>query len=256
MPFIPYEGLTSSPSSIESDPSPRQRMLRYRLTGVPAELVPASADRPWMSALQTTFANRCLPMRIANQDGWFVLNPCSIRLLWNGGPLQEDLQIDILDGLKTPALSHFGYGIVTFWIPYLFRTPPGYNMHVRGPVNFCKDGICALNALVETDWAMASFPMSWKLTRPGLPIRFEKGEPICMISPVKRGSTETFDPELLPLASNETLAAGHQGWASSRKAITKVSATQTHPRSGKSTISSESTRGRKRRFRSIRFGYG
>jgi hypothetical protein len=189
----------------------------FRLPGIPAGLVPAQADRPWMNAFGTAFANRCLPMRIANQDGWFVLNSCAIQVTWNGGAHQKDISIEILDGLTTPVLSHFGHGVITWWIPYLFRTPPGYNMHVRGPVNFCKDGISPLSAIVETDWAVASFPMSWKITRAGHPIRFERDEPICMISPVLRGSTESFVPELLPIETDAYSAAGHEGWSRSRK---------------------------------------
>ncbi|SNS72221.1 hypothetical protein SAMN05421770_10267 [Granulicella rosea] len=209
-------GSTTEPS-MRDDQSGRLPLIAYPLTGIPAKLVPATADRPWMSAFNTTFANRCLPMRIANQDGWFVLNPTPISILWNGGNKQEDITITVLDGTHTPALSHFGHGIVTWWIPYLFRTPPGYNMYVRGPVNYPKDGICALHAIVETDWAVASFPMSWKLTRPGLPIRFDRDEPICMVSPVRRGETESFDPQLLPITADMHSQAGHAGWSESRR---------------------------------------
>src|SRR3712207_8402233 len=35
-----------------------------------------------------------------------------------------------------PARSHFGSGILTWNLPFLFRTPPGYNLHVRGPANW------------------------------------------------------------------------------------------------------------------------
>jgi hypothetical protein len=37
------------------------------------------------------------------------------------------------------AISHFGSGILTWNVPYLFRTPPGYNLLVRGPANWPKD---------------------------------------------------------------------------------------------------------------------
>ena len=38
--------------------------------------------------------------------------------------------------------SHFGNGILTWHLPMLFRTPPGYNLSVRGPANYPKDAVC------------------------------------------------------------------------------------------------------------------
>ena len=43
-----------------------------------------------------------------------------------------------------PMSSHFGYGILTWTLPYLFRTPPDWNLLARGPSNLPKDGIQAL----------------------------------------------------------------------------------------------------------------
>ena len=193
------------------------RLIAYRTKGIGMALVPAKADRPWMTAGKTTFANRCLPMRIANQHGWFVLNPSSITITWNGGVGQRDLKVESSDGRPIAAMSHFGHGVLTWWLPYLFRTPAGYNMHVRGPVNFCKDGIIALDAIVETDWAVASFPMSWRVTRIGMPIRFEEGEPICMISPIPRSMLERCEPVVKSLDDAPSLQAKFQTWSASRK---------------------------------------
>lgn len=193
-------------------------IVAYRTKGVPLKIVPATADRPWMGAFETAFANRCLPMRIANQAGWFLLNPAPVEIFWNGGRKQHDLKVRTLTNSKVcAALSHFGHGIVTWWLPYLFRTPPGFNMHVRGPVNFCKDGIIPLEGVVETDWSVASFPMSWKVTRVGAPIRFEEGEPICMISPLSRGDIEAFRPEIRDLECNPELERNFWLWSDSRK---------------------------------------
>ena len=81
-------------------------------------------------------------------------------------------------------MSTFGSGILTFTIGYLFRTAPGYNLHVRGPANSPKDGIVALEGVVESDWTEAAFTMNWKVTRPNHPVVFEENEPIAMISPL------------------------------------------------------------------------
>ncbi len=68
-----------------------------------------------------------------------------------------------------PATSMFGHGILTFHIPFLVRTHPGYNLLVRGPANMPRDGVSPLEGIVETDWAVATFTMSWQLTLSGHP---------------------------------------------------------------------------------------
>ena len=153
----------------------------------------------------------------ANQSGWLLLNPREIAVTWNGKDDLDALTIEQAEG-GPPAMarSHFGCGILTFTIPYLFRTPPGYNLHVRGPANSPKDGIQALEGIVETDWSEATFTMNWKLTRPGHRVVFEEGEPIAMVVPVRRGELEQFRPEIRPLSDDPSLEAGYRAWVRSR----------------------------------------
>ena len=109
----------------------------------------ASAHREWMDATEHSFANRCLPLKMANQAGWVVLNDRGIKATWNGGSNATDLTIsyskrNLLENISTKEMnvvSHFGLGILTWRIPYLFRTPAGYNLFVRGPSNSWKDGV-------------------------------------------------------------------------------------------------------------------
>jgi LPS sulfotransferase NodH len=191
-------------------------LIAYPLVPDPPPLVKAARERGWMEATSVKFAYRCLPMVIANQSGWFIPNPQKIVVTWNGGPDTGAMKIDRLGPGKTCAVSLFGHGILTFTIGYLFRTPPGYNLHVRGPVNSPKDGIVALEGIVESDWTEATFTMNWKVTRPNHPLVFEKDEPIAMISPLRRGEVEQFRPELRNLSENPELAALHAEWARSR----------------------------------------
>jgi hypothetical protein len=138
---------------------------------------------------------------------------------WNGGPDTGALKIDFLSGDgQRNAVSLFGVGILTFTIGYLFRTPPGYNLYVRGPANMPKDGITALEGIVESDWTEATFTMNWKVTRPNHPLVFEENEPIAMVSPIKRGEIESFRPELRALNEDPDLAVLHAEWARSRAA--------------------------------------
>ncbi len=194
---------------------PARPLIGY-ITGDNApQIAPASANRAWMTAQSEAdkgWPSRCLPMLIANQSGWELRNQCAFTVIW----IAQDDGIDVLIepdeylANQLLPLSHFGNGILTWRLPMLFRTPPGYNLLVRGPANYPKDGVCPLEGIVESDWASASFSMSWKLTRKFLPVRFEVGEPICMIVPQRRAELEEFAPELRRLESDEDLQRKHQ----------------------------------------------
>jgi hypothetical protein len=171
-----------------------------------------------MDATDERYAYRCLPLLMANQAGWLILNDRAVECLWDGTRQLSGVRFRRPD--KKPPVgsitSHFGEGIVTWHIPYLFRTPPGYNLLVRGPANWPKDGIQPLEGLVETDWSSASFTMNWKITRARRWVRFDAGEPICMIVPQRRGELEAFHTEVRELAADPELEAAHRRWSESR----------------------------------------
>lgn len=196
-------------------------LIAYRTSPQLAmRLVPAPSARAWMNATRDRFANRCLPLLIANEAGWFLCTVHSLRVVWNGGAELSDLTIECLAGPDpSPAVSHFGHGILTWQIPFLFRTPPGYNLVVRGPSNWPKDGASPLDGIVETDWAAATFTMNWKLTRKNFPVTFDADEPIGMIFPQRRAELEQFVPEIRDLDSDAEEAARHRSWAASRAAF-------------------------------------
>ena len=126
---------------------------------------PAPVEREWMEE-KRRFAYRCLPLTIANQCGWIIRNPTSFTAFWNGGSEISDLKVDFNDKPSvgknaslednygssvvtvsaslsesnsessdsnredTRISSHFGFGVVTFSLPCLFRTPRGVNLWV------------------------------------------------------------------------------------------------------------------------------
>lgn len=197
-------------------------MIAYLLTDGPAmPLVPAAAGRAWMDATIAHNANRCLPMLMANQSGWLLLNTQPLTVTWNGGPAPSDLTVELHGdhggSMLFPPKGHFGYGILSWTAPYLFRTPPGYNLLVRGPANLPKDGVSPLEGIVEADWHDGFFAMSWKVTRPHTPITFEHGEPICQLMPVRRGELETFWPRLQPIEDDAETLRRYDAWTASRR---------------------------------------
>ena len=49
-------------------------LIAYRKEEGALSLEPAARTREWMESLPDHFAYRCLPLLIANQAGWFMLN--------------------------------------------------------------------------------------------------------------------------------------------------------------------------------------
>lgn len=101
----------------------------------------------------------------------------------------------------------------------MFRTGPGIQLSVRGAPNFWVDGAHALEGVVETDWASASFTMNWRLLAPGRPVVFRQGDPICFLQPISLELIEAAVPSTEPLASRPEDAARHQQWSSERQAF-------------------------------------
>jgi antitoxin (DNA-binding transcriptional repressor) of toxin-antitoxin stability system len=189
----------------------------YSAWGDDVRIVPAQTRRDWMDATYKGFAYRCLPMLMANQSGWFVLAPHAVSAEWNGGCSPRDIRLEVADGIgPIRAESAVGNGILTWTIPYVFRTTEGWNLLCRGPANHVKDGIFPLEGLIETDWSTASFSMNWKFTRPGR-CEFAAGEPVAMLVPHRRGDLEQFRSRVVPLDENPTLLAGYHEWITSRQ---------------------------------------
>jgi hypothetical protein len=182
-----------------------------------APIDPAPIARDWMDNAHLRHPYRCLPLVIANQSGWMLRSPAAFRAYWYGGPLKEDVELQFDGAPDNRIMSHFGSGVVTFTVPFLFRTPPGINLWVKGPSNRIKDGIQPLEGVVETDWLASTFTMNWKITRPSEWIRFEEGEPYCMLVPIPRGLAESLVPERMPMTANPEVKALYEKWEGSRK---------------------------------------
>ena len=183
-------------------------------------LVPAPVERQWLDATADRFGYRCLPVLIANQAGWFILNSHTLEAVWNGGDAPDDLSVTYLSGDPPyPALSHFGHGILTWHIPFLFETPSGIQLLARGPANSPKDGIYPLEGVVETEWAAATFTMNWQLTRPRRRVSFIPGEPICMVVPVSLDLLEQTRPEIRQLSTDPGRQTQFLTWRERRAAF-------------------------------------
>jgi hypothetical protein len=191
-------------------------LTAFRVEGHQFSIRPAPLEREWMDNSAHRYAYRCLPLNIANAHGWEILCDNGVTAIWNGKHGLDDLFVQPDRG-EAVAVSHFGHGILTFHVNSLFVTDPGVDLMVQGPVNRPKDAIAPLTGIVETDWSPYSFTMNWMFTRPGISVRFEKGEPFCHIFPIRRGELEKVNPEMRPLANDADLERHYGVWSVSRE---------------------------------------
>jgi len=169
----------------------------------------ASPKRQWMDATPGKFAYHCLPLVLANQAGWTIPCPVDFSATWNGKPDHDAVTFRFQSDAPRWASqirSHFGSGILTFSLPWLFRTGTGYGLLVRGPTNYQKDNCVALDGLVETDWAPYTFTMNWRIMRRQTEVWFRKGEPICMLMPYPLNDLDEFKTSISPIEQNQALA--------------------------------------------------
>lgn len=191
-------------------------LVAYTIDGHPVRIRPAPLERDWMDASDQRFAYRCLPLNIANAHGWELLCPSGFSARWDGLKAKESISIKPDLGTQPPAVSHFGHGVLTFHVPCLFRTDPGFDLFVTGPINRPKDAIAPLSGIIETDWSPYSFTMNWLFTRGNTKIRFEPGEPYCHLFPVERGRLELIEPKMLPLSDAPEIAREFKLWSEGR----------------------------------------
>jgi hypothetical protein len=189
---------------------------------VPLPLVPAPHRRQIVRDIKGM--SLCLPVTIANEYGWWMLNPTPFAVTWNGGNTAYDMRIDYAEEPESHyAASHFGFGVLTILVPYVFSTPSGWNVWLRGPSNFPKSGITALEGVVETDWHNATATMNWRM-EPNRTVRFEAGDPLCQIVPVWR-DIHKFEPRISEMPKE--MADQYRAWRDNRKAtMDRVNETQ------------------------------
>jgi len=176
----------------------------------------ASARREWMDHAPKGAANRCLPLVIANQAGWVITCPVSFKATWDGSDSNmSGLKLEFQEKAELygrQILSLFGMGIISFSLPWLFRTSEGVGMIVRGPTNSMKDHCAPLDGFVETDWAPYTFTMNWKITKRKTPVYFRKGEPVCLLQPYPIGMLEETEARAAPISSDPELHRTALAW--------------------------------------------
>jgi hypothetical protein len=168
------------------------------------QLRPSPPRRHWMDELPHAY--KCLPLVIANQWGWQILCPTDVTVTWNGQSHISGLQIDVAPQYLPAIKSQFGAGIVTFSPPWLFRTPPGWNLYLKGPSNRWKPNCVPLEGVIETWWLNYTFTLNWKLIAPGT-VSFARGESLGQLVPVPHATFQDSTAVEAPIGLIEPRAA-------------------------------------------------
>ena len=176
------------PDTVPPEPGPAFPRLEFKaLRLIPSgwgegwQLRPSPPRRHWMDELPHAY--KCLPLVIANQWGWQILCPTDVVVTWDGDPNLSGLHIDVAPQYLPAIKSQFGAGIVTFSPPWLFRTPPGWDLYLKGPSNRWKPNCVPLEGVIETWWLNYTFTLNWKLVEPGT-VFFARGESLGQLVPV------------------------------------------------------------------------
>jgi hypothetical protein len=169
-------------------------------------LRPSPPRRHWMDQTTTTYAYQCLPLVIANQWGWQILCPTEVRVTWDGSPALEGLRVEVAPQYTPAIKSQFGSGIVTFSPPWLFRTPPGWDLYLKGPSNRWKPNCAPLEGVIETWWLNYTFTLNWKLVEPGTVV-FAEGESLGQLLPVPHATFQAATALEAPIGLVEPDAA-------------------------------------------------
>jgi hypothetical protein len=151
-------------------------------------------------------AYKCLPLVIANQWGWQILCPTDVVVTWDGDPNLSGLHIDVAPQYLPAIKSQFGAGIVTFSPPWLFRTPTGWDLYLKGPSNRWKPNCVPLEGVIETWWLNYTFTLNWKLVEPGT-VFFARGESLGQLVPVPHATFHDSTALEAPIAALEPRAA-------------------------------------------------
>lgn len=187
-----------------------------------------SKKRKWMD-VNNGHAYKCLPLVVANGFGWEIINPIEFEATWNGSePPQNSILFKFSSSTaeektfidSNQISSHFGNGIITFSsLNFIIKTTKNHNIFLKGPTNHFKHGAHALEAIMESDWLPYTFTLNWKITKPNVLIKFEKGEPLACLFPFPRNYLESFEAIEVVGDKNSEFNKEHELWANKRKEL-------------------------------------
>jgi hypothetical protein len=145
---------------------------------------------------------KCLPLSIANMQGFAFSSPFSFEVFWNGENNLDSIFFKVYNdsGIQNfekmnhvTVSSHFGHGIFTMDFPLMLKTPPNVNLMTIAPPNYPLPGISPMSGVVETDNLSFTFTLNFKIDLPNTLIKIEKNYPLMGIIPIPRYYCDSFE---------------------------------------------------------------
>lgn len=157
----------------------------------------------------------CLPYSTANALGWWLFPAADIDICWKGGREFEHRVIspftpvdaELVRSLTRPSDNadpekwcpgHSGRtkytfggvedGVVQVWTGLIFRTPPGWCLHLRSPLNVEKQPYRIMEGILETDWMQYDIWTNILFEKKDEWVSFRRDQwpPLAQIIPVRR----------------------------------------------------------------------
>jgi hypothetical protein len=181
----------------------------------------ADYKREWMDSYPHSFAYRCLPLKIANEAGWLVRSPINFtaEYLDDTNPLGS-VKVTIPDNedliYRSYITSHFGRGVITFSLPYIFRTEYPHCIWARGYPNYYKDNVNFLEGIIETYWLNSTFTYNIRLVEKNKVVSFVKGDPILFLTVVDLATIDHSTITYRSIEENPQLKDDYNTWRTSR----------------------------------------
>ncbi len=149
----------------------------------------------------TPYFYKCLPLSIANMQGFAFSSPFSFEVFWNGETHPKGISVNVYNDSDihnfekmnhVSILSEFGHGIFTMHFPLILKTPPNVNLMTIAPPNYPLPGVSPMSGVIEADNLSFTFTLNFKIDLPNTLIKIEKNYPLMGIIPIPRYYCDSF----------------------------------------------------------------
>jgi hypothetical protein len=147
----------------------------------------------------TSHFYNCLPLSIANMQGFVFSIPYEFDIFWNGENNTQGLIIKTYEDSKKYCnknfinlSSEFGHGILTIHFPLILKTPPGVNLMTIAPPNYPIPGMSVMSGVIESDNLRFTFTLNLKIDLPNLTIKVLPNTPLVGMIPIPRNYCDSF----------------------------------------------------------------
>jgi len=192
----------------------------YQLHPKASRIVPA--EKTLFGTANATAVKFCGPYSMANSMGWWVRSPVDIDITWDGKGFTHDLKesygdydhalvkslirdsdgVDIGKFCPEGGRSKFTWGavepsVVQIWTGCIFRTPPGWGLLIRSPINLPRQNFYVMEGILDTDWMQYDIWTNLAFDKEGTVELRKNGFPIAQLIPFKREDKWDLKKEMI-----------------------------------------------------------